>query len=137
MIKYLIERNADMSIRSRDGLPIDIADDDIKCILQGDYNDIQAPAMPAPTPAEVIQRDNSLEKSLEGKTSGANGNVDQRLLQVQQHMLTQYTNQAYQNGRPTSLPIFCTNCLKPFTYPIGAIFIKCPMCLTVNQIPKN
>ena len=64
---------------------------------------------------------------------------EEQLKKVQEHMLQYYITEAYKkkDGPPSSLPIFCNNCYRPFTYPIGAISIKCPMCLSVNIIPTS
>ena len=57
----------------------------------------------------------------------------------QQDMLAIYLAEAHHNGNPTILPIFCNSCNRPFTYPVGAIAIKCPLCFTTNEIhpPSN
>ena len=96
--------------------------------------EMQPPSMPAPVPEEISEKEPEV---VEIAQEQGKGNVDPHQLQVQQHMLMQYTTQAYKNGAPSSLPIFCSQCLRPFTYPIGAISIKCPMCLTVNSITQT
>jgi LSD1 subclass zinc finger protein len=65
--------------------------------------------------------------------------AQQQLEQVQQHMLMYYVTEAYKkkDGPPSALPIFCTQCYRPFTYPVGAVSIKCPMCLSVVRIPQT
>src|SRR3990167_5268215 len=65
-------------------------------------------------------------------------NQFQYQLQVQQQiMLSQYMIQAFASGTPTCLPIFCTKCIRPFTYPIKATTVKCPFCYLVHTTPAS
>lgn len=125
---------ADLSIRSRDGTPIDIATEEIKCILNGAVDmdnipdEISKNKATAPVPVSKDSESSIVHSEIE------ENNICDHQLQVQQNMLAHYTAEAHKNGMPKALPIFCKQCLKPFTYPVGAISIKCPMCLTVNEI---
>jgi len=133
-IALLRGAKADMSISSTEGTVFDIANAETKPFLTGS--------------AESLQ----IEKSRGGISvsnagvcpptppSDPQGNMDQYIQyqqQLQQYMLLQYRAQACQNGTPTALPIFCSTCARPFTYPPGAISIKCPMCKTVNPITET
>jgi len=134
IIKMLLDQKADMSIRSSDGTPLEIADDSIKPFLTGQSSSIPEPVMAEPT----FNQPKPVEEARSASGAPDKG-FDQYLQyqqQLQQYMLLQYRTQACQNGPPSALPIFCSACSRPFTYPPGAISIKCPMCGTVNPISE-
>lgn len=134
-----MQYDPDLSLRSTiDGTPLNIAaNDEIKCILNG----LDSQSIPKKKKREKkLQPKNDQVTEVPGSVQNNNQiyqtqrGIDQHLLQVQQHYLLKYNNQAYENGTPTNLPIFCKACAQPFTYPIGVIEITCPLCLTQNEI---
>lgn len=142
LVRLLMKCNTDLTIRSRDGTPLDIATEEIKCILNGTDKQSEMEESRMTFSGYISLYDSSKtfddsSKNLDSIHAPEDTKIDEYQLQVQQNMLAHYTAEAHKNGIPKSLPLFCKRCLKPFTYPVGAVSIKCPMCLTVNEINQN
>lgn len=136
IIRLFMQYDPDLSVRSTtDGTPLHIqTSDDIKCILNGLDNEQPSSAVVKKKKKAVLSTFPPSVSSNSSPMITTQRGIEQQISQVQQHYLLKYITQAHENGTPSYLPIFCKSCGQPFTYPMGAISITCPTCMSQNEI---